>query len=167
MHRIKIWFGPFLWPSDPIYSWQFIETPCRCKYIDSWAWEVLSIHGGRLYSPNIYLYIYLYLWTLVRLRWWRHESRGPQLLLIITHPSPGHQHQQWMAHLAGWSRSQSAAQYANYKFYYNSWSVPLWCYNQTCARDNTLIHWLGLDQMLSLPTATSTPLHVIYSRKDV
>ena len=28
MHRIKIWFGPFLWPSDPIYSWQFIETPC-------------------------------------------------------------------------------------------------------------------------------------------
>ena len=25
----KIWFGTFLWPSDQIYSWQFIQTPCR------------------------------------------------------------------------------------------------------------------------------------------
>ena len=35
MHRIKIWFGPFLWPSDPIYSWQFIETPCTSDQLFS------------------------------------------------------------------------------------------------------------------------------------
>ena len=48
MHRIKIWFGQFLWPSDQIYSWQFIETPCR--YAATWSeaegdQEAPGLHG--------------------------------------------------------------------------------------------------------------------------
>ena len=44
MHRIKIWFGTFFWPSDLISFWQFIWTPCIYRY---------TIHSAYLPTTNI------------------------------------------------------------------------------------------------------------------
>ena len=55
MHRIKILFGTFLWLSDQIYLWQFIQTPCRslCSKI-SGAFQMPPQSNGAMVSNKVY-----------------------------------------------------------------------------------------------------------------